>query len=509
MRIVQTFWSGNKGNILSNSYGWNDANSHIQSWALSCQLLKRLYSEVELYTDKVGYDLLINKLKLPYKKAHVILDDLNEYPESVWALSKIRTYSLQKTPFIHVDGDVFLWKAFSDELLKAGLIVQNREIGNSYFNASWSTLEEQLNFIPNEISRHRKKEKDVNVYNFGIFGGTDLDFIQEYTKKAFGFVDKNLDSLDAIKGLNFNIFFEQYLFYCMAQDRQVSTYFNRDFVADQYKGLVSFHDVPTVKSYLHLLGEFKQNRQICRDMSRQLSVEFPEQYHTCLNIVDSKDSEVFDLQNNSNTIKHQKFDDISFASYYQSVSFQQKFRKSKEKIQYNSSNTKEELDQKITQLNNAEITQIFQYELAVDDFLKSLSKIDFTSYAQWEYDQAKSYINFIKKPEHYRFKKSSLPKVISSTLIIPSVKEPFYTEVVLDELENAILNESEVFLDLEKLLIVMQEYFDEDDIKTNCTNYKKLIHNSVKRLAYQGALNLTMVEKEILSRGVDTSLECL
>lgn len=508
MRIVQTFWSGNKSDVTHNSYGWHDANSHIKSWALSCQLLKRLYTDVELYTDQAGYDLLIHKLKLPYTKTHIVLDDLNHYPESVWALSKIRTYSLQKSPFIHIDGDVFLWKAFSDQLLHSDLIVQNHEIGSQYFSSSWDTIEKELDFIPKDILNHREKNTQVDVYNFGIFGGNDLAFIQEYCKKAFDFVDKNLDKIDTVKDVNFNIFFEQYLFYCMAQNQSVSAYFDRSFVADQYKGLVSFHDVPVSKSYLHLLGEFKQNQQVCRDMSRQLSVEFPKQYHTCLKAFDSTYLEVFDLIH-LDVSKNQKYSGISFSSYYQTISFEQKFRKTKQKILHLAINTKEELELSVHQLNNPQITELFQYELSIDDFLKSLSKVDLITYAQWEYDQAKSYARFIKNPEDYQFKKSSVPQIISSTLIVPSVRKPFYTEVVLDELEKVILEESKVFIDLEKLLIAMQEYFDEDDIKNNYTNYKKLIYNSVKRLAYQGALNLSMVEKEILSRGIDTSLECL
>ena len=133
MKVVQTFWSGNKKHLLDNSFGWHDASSHIQSWSLSCRLLRRLYDEVELYTDKTGYDLLIEQLKLPYTNVHVVLDELNTYNTSVWALSKIRTYSLQTTPFIHIDGDVFLWKKFSKELLASQLLVQNREIENRYF----------------------------------------------------------------------------------------------------------------------------------------------------------------------------------------------------------------------------------------------------------------------------------------------------------------------------------------------------------------------------------------
>lgn len=49
---------------------------------------------------------MIDDLKLPYTKVHVVLDELNDYHKNLWAIGKIRTYQLQEEPFIHIDGDV-------------------------------------------------------------------------------------------------------------------------------------------------------------------------------------------------------------------------------------------------------------------------------------------------------------------------------------------------------------------------------------------------------------------
>ena len=65
MRIVQTFWSGG-GNPLIKSFGWPHAEYNLMSWALSCCSLREHYDEVALYTDKQGYEVLIEKLNLPY-----------------------------------------------------------------------------------------------------------------------------------------------------------------------------------------------------------------------------------------------------------------------------------------------------------------------------------------------------------------------------------------------------------------------------------------------------------
>lgn len=519
MKIVQTFWSANKSDILNDAFGWYHAQYHIQSWALSCQLLRRLYDDVELYTDKAGYDLLIEKLQLPYTKVHVVLDELNHYSSAVWALSKIRTYSLQDTPFIHIDGDVFLWEKFSDRLTNSDLVIQNREIGNQYFDTSWKTLEEQLSFIPDEIVNHRQKEPAVNVYNFGIFGGKNTEFIQEYSRKAFDFVNRNLNSLDAIKHLNFNIFFEQYLCYCMAQDQQVGTYFPHDIVADKYEGLANFQDVPTTHRYLHLLGDYKKKEEICRNMSRQLAVEFPEQYLTCLKVLGSQEQKVFSLQYKGIQADSTQ-EQSSFAEYYQSVSEANKFSKtqkalekylriSKEK-EVPSIKSKEDVQKVVENLRHLQISKVFQYDVKIDSYLNSLANLDFKEYTQSEYKQQRLYPQFLRNNEGFQFKSVSVHTMIEesflfgdtplpdgedmtapmSRLIIPSSNAPYYKEIVLDTLEEIVFNESKSGTNIQQLMTAMQNYFDAEELRNNYASFELLIRNTTKRLIYLGALSL-------------------
>ena len=130
MRAVQTFWSGGKS-LLTESFGWTLPEFHLMSWALSCVSLCRHYDEVVLYTDMEGRRVLIDQLGLPY--THVIAEyDHILCPANHWAYPKILTYSSQKKPFIHVDGDVYLSKPLVHNLDNADLMVQNREQGTGY-----------------------------------------------------------------------------------------------------------------------------------------------------------------------------------------------------------------------------------------------------------------------------------------------------------------------------------------------------------------------------------------
>ena len=67
MRIIQTFWSGGH-DPLECGYGWSHAEHNLMSWALSCHSLRGHYSQVELYTDQRGYDVLIGKLAFAREK---------------------------------------------------------------------------------------------------------------------------------------------------------------------------------------------------------------------------------------------------------------------------------------------------------------------------------------------------------------------------------------------------------------------------------------------------------
>ena len=139
MKIIQSFWSQNQINPLESNYGWLSETHNWLSWILSANQLSKFY-KVELYTDQKGYEILIEKLKLPYHKVHIVLDELNHYDKSLWAIPKIKTYSLQNEPFLHIDGDVFIWKEFSKELMNGNLITQNLEATTEYYEEMWNDI---------------------------------------------------------------------------------------------------------------------------------------------------------------------------------------------------------------------------------------------------------------------------------------------------------------------------------------------------------------------------------
>ncbi|WP_158994692.1 DUF6734 family protein [Mucilaginibacter sp. L196] len=286
MKIIQTSWACTQDNLLKFNAGWYAPEYNLMSWALSCLQLKKYYKDVSLYADNVSARMLIDTLQLPYTELICDLDKLNNIHPKLWALPKIDTYSRQDRPFLHVDGDVFIWKSFDDQLLNAGLISQNLEVSTEYYETNFQKLEKTLMYFPPEIIEARKKYNPIYAYNAGIFGGHDIPFFKDYTKKSLEFIKKSEGHLPNIDVNVFNIFFEQYLFYALVKKHQkkVSVMLDEVIGDNQYTGFGEFCEVPHNKQYLHLLGTFKRDRVSCEQMANRLKLDYPEYYYRIVSL---------------------------------------------------------------------------------------------------------------------------------------------------------------------------------------------------------------------------------
>ena len=289
MKIVQTSWACNQKNMLTFDAGWYAPEYHLMAWALSCLQLKKYYTEVELHADQVTANVLIDVLKLPYTKVICDLDQFNTNSPQLWALPKIHTYSQQTVPFLHVDGDVFIWKSLDE--LSGGLIAQNLEWGTSRYEKSFSDIESKLIFSSTVINEEKIKGNKIYAYNAGILGGSDLGFFQKYTTIAAELVAGNKGILPQISIPAFNVYFEQYLFYCLAarEHRKVNVLFDEVIPDDKYIGFGEFLEVPYNRQYLHLIGPpYKKNLQMCKQLANRLRQDYPEYYYRIIALFKSE-----------------------------------------------------------------------------------------------------------------------------------------------------------------------------------------------------------------------------
>lgn len=281
MKIIQTFWTAGQ-DPLKHSFGWTHPEYNLMSWALSCLSLREHYDEVELCTDSAGYHILIEVLQLPYTKTHVIFDNFQCLPHH-WALSKIKTYSLQTEPFLHIDGDIYLPRPLPERVLNAPLVAQNREIGTRYYRDMMDNVLRMENLKLPEIVMKGLKENSIASYNMGIFGGTDIAFIHEYCKEVLRFIAENRvnDFRCRNSRVDCNVFFEQVLFAVLADhaQREITDVLGRamhdeGYTVHEFCNLDKYEE----KYFFHLLGGQKRNIHVIPMLENAMIRMYPELY---------------------------------------------------------------------------------------------------------------------------------------------------------------------------------------------------------------------------------------
>lgn len=265
MRIVQTFWTGNH-NPLEDGFGWPHAEYNLMSWTLSCLSLREHYDEVVLYTDTAGKRILIDELHLPYTDVQVVFDDFPCLPQH-WALAKIKTYSLQTKPFLHVDGDIYVPHPLPEDVFAAPLIAQNREIGTIYYRRMMDRILSHSEIKLPDYIEQGLREESIASYNMGFFGGSDLGFIHDFCKEVFRFMEENRmnDPQCPHSHVDCNVFFEQVIFAMMVDrgHKDVACVLGRDmrdngYTRGEFCDLAHYDAHP----FHHLLGGHKRNSKV-------------------------------------------------------------------------------------------------------------------------------------------------------------------------------------------------------------------------------------------------------
>lgn len=280
MKAIQTFWTC-KRSLLEHSFWWLNPQCHLMSWALSCLSLRENYDEVILYTDTNGYKVFGELLALPYTDIVVQYDNLH-CPEPHWAYAKLKTYSIQKEPFIHIDGDVILPHRLNDSIESAGLIAQNKEISGQHYRGMMDEILQRKLRLPDFLKAAIERES-IPSYNAGVLGGNDLDFIQEYCHTAFRIIEDNHlnEPGNPNININHNVFLEQVLFAALAEklDKPVSTVIDHSIRDDGYTyaefcNLYKYDHI----SLLHFIGGHKRRPQTCDLFAKTLLNRYPEYY---------------------------------------------------------------------------------------------------------------------------------------------------------------------------------------------------------------------------------------
>ncbi len=222
MHIVQTLSITPTIDPCLFSFGWLTPEHHLMSWCFSCLQLKKLGYKPHIFCNNEAAQLLIHDLALPYSEVIISHNDYYIPDKRLWALSKIHTYSLQTVPFLHIDGDVFLFERFPEKLLQSEVIAQNMEEATAFYTGAQEGYMKYFSYFPPEVKADFFSGQPIKAVNAGILGGTNATFFQEYAHEAIAYVKRNERHLSDVAIDQFNVFFEQHLCYSMATCRNLN-----------------------------------------------------------------------------------------------------------------------------------------------------------------------------------------------------------------------------------------------------------------------------------------------
>ncbi|QKG59141.1 hypothetical protein GKZ68_20895 (plasmid) [Hymenobacter sp. BRD128] len=312
MKIIQSYWSKpSETSRLTNdrhSGGWLTSRYHYIGMSLSCLLLNRYHRSVELLTDELGYELLINKLNLPYTKVSKCMDNINSYSPSLWALPKLHAYNIQDEPFIHVDGDVFVWQALTEFLNgNQQLVVQSPEIHLvGYYKKLYLHMRKTYHNIPSELQWDENVTSSKLFFtsvNAGIFGGTDNAYIKQYASTAINFFNSNKQTIQSDpKADTLNVLIEQLLFSKLVEKNGKTLEYVLPNLDKKFSQMLQLHLVPLASKYVHLAGRTKRIMHNCEQVEMRLRYEFPKEYKSIckeLEQIENENRSIFPYINSS------------------------------------------------------------------------------------------------------------------------------------------------------------------------------------------------------------------
>ncbi|MGA2439455.1 MAG: DUF6734 family protein [Tepidisphaeraceae bacterium] len=296
MKIVQSLWS----KPAQASGGWERHTGHWPSphffwcsWVLSTQWAFKHYGNVELVTDDEGARWLVDRLKLPFTSVRTDLHSL-DVPESLWAFGKIAAYALQKEPFFHIDGDVYLMGKLPQKYETVDLLCQFFEQYPAYPNFEYfydknrAAIEKSSSWLPG----FWKFMNERSAANCGIMGGANIDAIQKYASDVRGLVlhpQNRAIWTDASLNLYVNCVIEQQALWCSAREQGVTLtplFENTDF-----SDVDSFRRKALATNFNHA-ASIAKNRSFGTHLKERVQAEYPEQYRIIEGIFSSNTSEL-------------------------------------------------------------------------------------------------------------------------------------------------------------------------------------------------------------------------
>ncbi len=292
MRVVWSFWT--KPFKAHRRSIWISEKQHLLAWLLSVETAKKHYPKTSLFTDDEGAQMLAEGLGLEFEHVSTELNALNGHDPGWWALGKIYTYRAQTEPFVHIDNDVFLWKALPGSVAAAPLFAQNPEhfvVGASYYQPEKAevALTEVKGWAPEEWHWYTSRRGSQAVC-CGLIGANHVDFINYFAEQAIKLVEHPQNQLawsSSGNKMEYMLLIEQYLLAACLEfhrGRPGSPFKDIDIRYLFDSSASAFNPTHAAKAgFTHLIANAKQNKALAARLELRVKRDYPALYERCLN----------------------------------------------------------------------------------------------------------------------------------------------------------------------------------------------------------------------------------
>lgn len=273
MKGVYSFWSKPYYASLEKGFaGFNTEQDFRDSFALSLRCLRKSVEKVQLVTDTRGYELLVGRFGFQFDAVSLALNDISDaIPSDMWMFGKLKAYSIQCEPFMHIDFDLYFLKPLSNLYRHASIVTQSVEWFSQYDYPRRMPLLDRLGDLP-EFTQVFDGVPMQNryAYNVGMIGGQYWEAIRDYALAAMQAIESNLFVLRKLTPQEIsdsNIVFEQYFLSCYAKYKNLCIV---PYIHDLESRVELAH-----KGFCHLLANNKRNEihmQGVRNLLKQNSV---------------------------------------------------------------------------------------------------------------------------------------------------------------------------------------------------------------------------------------------
>lgn len=167
---------------------------------LSALLARKYYKNIHLYTNK-EVATIVKDIGIPYNTINSTL--LQDSGDKTFSVPKIRVFSQQNEPFIHIDLDTFIFKNIDfksiSNLYSTFNEGKDRMISlDKYDSSFYDTYVKKIFELRDKLPVELLKYIDFKIIpNMSLFGGHRFDIVSDASKYCINIYEQNKDFFDS------------------------------------------------------------------------------------------------------------------------------------------------------------------------------------------------------------------------------------------------------------------------------------------------------------------------